>query len=264
MANKDYQAIARKKIRTPRDSPKRVLVYSRNKKGKTTFCNSAPNVLFLDPEDGTKALMKSKPAIWPVESWVDIDEAYRFLKLGKHDYQWVAVDGTTRMSSMALRYIMRQEEQRDLDRRPGIIDRRDYGKSGELFKQMLLNFDTLPMGVIYTAQERIVEIDDAGNEGDDDAENVRLMFVPDLPKGARGALNSIVDVIGRLYVVPATKKVRRSGEIVEVEYRQRRLWIGDHGQYDTGARSEHKLPMFLKDPSVDRLMKLIETGDARG
>jgi hypothetical protein len=263
MASKNYEAIAAKKIRKPGDTPShpRYLVYSRNKKGKTKFCSTAPNILILDPENGADWLKKRNPDIWPVESWDDIDEAYKFLKGGKHNFQWVAVDGTTRMSNMALRWVMGYEEERDLDRKPGMVQKRDYGRAGEMFKGMLLNFQTLPMGVIYTAQERIIEV--GGTEdGDEEVDSSSHMYVPDLPNGARGSLNSIVDVIGRLYVVKATKRVRVNGTIEEREYPQRRLFLGEHVQYDTGGRSEYTLPDFLKDPTVDRLTKLISEGKA--
>lgn len=267
MATKNYQAIAKAKIRKPSQSKRkpRILVYSRNKKGKTHFCNTARDVLILDPENGTDELKRSDPDVWPIESWLDIDEAYHYLKGSKEardKYRWIAVDGTTRMSNMSLRFVMRQEEERNLERRPGFVERKDYGKAGELFKGMLLNFQTLPYGVIYTAQERLEQVE--GSESDEDAEDVSTMFVPDLPKGARSSMNSIVDVIGRLYVVNATKKVRRNGEIVERDYPQRRLWLGTHPQYDTGFRSEFNLPDHLKDPTVDRLINLIRTGDPRG
>lgn len=268
MATKNYSAIAKAKIRKPSQSKRkpRFLVYSRNKKGKTTFCNSARDVLILDPENGTDELKRSDPDVWPVESWLDIDEAYNFLKGSKEardKYRWVAVDGTTRMSNMSLKYVMRQEEERSLERRPGFVERRDYGKAGELFKAMLLNFQTLPYGVIYTAQERLVQVEDSDG-ADEDSESVSTMYVPDLPNGARSSLNSIVDLIGRLYVVNATKKVRRNGEIIEKDYKQRRLWLADHPQYDTGFRSEFDLPDHLKDPTVERLINLIRTGDPRG
>lgn len=266
MAAKDYAAIAASKIHKPGDVQTwpRYLIYSRNKKGKTKFCSTASNVLILDPEKGTEWLKKKAPDVWPIESWNDLDEVYKFLKGSKEAkrYDWVAVDGTTRMSNMALRWVMHQEEERDLDRRPGMVQKRDYGRAGEMFKGMLLNFQSLPMGVIYTAQERVEEVG-SSEEGDDDAETTSHMFVPDLPKGVRGSLNSIVDIIGRLYVVKTTVKVReKSGEIVEKDIPQRRLYLGEHVQYDTGGRSEYTLPDFLKNPTVERLNNLITEGKA--
>lgn len=267
MAVKDYDRIARKKIRKPSDLQvkyPRFLVYSRNKKGKTWFCLTAPNVLVLDPENGTDEFTKRDPNVWPIDTWSDLDEAYHFLKGGNHSYEWLAVDGVTRMSNMSLRFVMRKGEERDLDRTPGMVQRQDYGKAGELLKGMILNFQTLPMGIVYTAQERLIDVTSEDLD-DDDAEDTTHMFVPDLPKGTRGTLNSVVGVIGRLYVVKAMKKVRRDGEVIEKPYPQRRLWIGDHVAYDTGFRSEFtNLPPMLKDPTVERLTNLIRKGNARG
>lgn len=268
MATKNYQAIAKAKIRKPSSVERkpRLLIYSRNKKGKTTLCDSAPNVLILDPERGTDHLKKSDPDAWPIESWDDIDEVYKYLKGSKEasdKYEWIAVDGTTRMSNMSLRFVMRMEEERSLERRPGVVQQRDYGKAGELFKGMLLNFQSLPMGIIYTAQERMIEVGDTGTSGDEDAEDVAVMFVPDLPKGARASLNSIVDGIARLYVVKSTKKVRVKGVVEEREYPQRRLWLTDHMQYDTGFRSDYPLPDFIKDPTIPKLDRLLKTGETR-
>lgn len=266
MAVKDYERIAQKKIRHPSDIKTRYprfLVYSRNKKGKTWFCLTAPNVLILDPENGTDEFLKVDPAVWPVNTWQDLDEAYHFLKSGKHDFDWVAVDGVTRMSNMSLRFVMHKGEERDLDRTPGMVQRQDYGKAGELLKGMILNFQSLPMGIIYTSQERLIDVTSEDLD-DDDAEDTTHMFVPDLPKGVRSLLNSEVGVIGRLYVVDGTKKVRRDGVIVEKTYKQRRLWIGDHVAYDTGFRSDFSLPPMLKDPTAERLINLIRKGNARG
>jgi hypothetical protein len=237
-------------------------VYSRNKKGKTRFCATAPDVLILDPEAGTENETKIDPDTWPITSWEDMDDVYKFLREGKHEYQWVALDGMTRIANMALRYVMFQAEQRDLDRRPGQVGKQDYGKAGELIKAMLYNFHNLPMGVIFTAQERIMDAIPSGDE-DEDSEDAAMMYVPDLPKGVRGAVNSIVSVIGRLYTVRTTVRGKVGDKIVEREnVLQRRLWIDPHVSYDTGYRSEHTLPSYLKNPTVEKLETLLKTGKA--
>lgn len=231
-------------------------MYARNKKGKTRFCTTPgqDNVLILDPEDGTEGMVKSNPHVWPIRQWDDIDDAYNFLKLGKHQYKWVAVDGLTRFSNMALRWVMHQAEERDLTRQPGMVQQRDYGKSGEKFKDMLWNFHSLPMGVIYTAQERVIEVQDNPEDEDEDAEIASLMYVPDLPKGARSSVNSIVDVIGRLYTV------RVEHPKTEQKLVQRRLWVEPHVAYDTGYRSDYRLPPYIKGPTIPKLLQLLKEG----
>lgn len=262
-SEKDYLAAAKRSVKRVGDDPfwARILVYARNKKGKTTFSLSGgiERTLLIDPENGTDLLRTAKPYIWPVKKWEDMDEVWGAVRTGKlspdalglgpskKPFDTLSIDGTTRLNNLALRYIMRQAEQLNLDRRPGIVDRRDYNKSGELMKQMLLNFHALPMHVIYTAQERMITgSDDDAEEGD-----ASVYYVADLPNGVRGALNGIVQVIGRLYVATVQMKTAK-GEIVD--RKQRRLWVGVHDAYDTGFRSEFQMPDFLKNPTLDALV----------
>lgn len=249
---KDYNAIAAQRISRPSEQKRypRFLVYSRNKKGKTTFgiSGGVENTLVLDPEHGTDEMKKKNPHVWHTERWEDMDDAYNFLRYGQHDYRWVNVDGLTKYSNMSLKYVMKLQEEKSLDRIPGMVQQRDYGKSGELMKDMLTRFHNLPMGVVFTAQERMLEGEDS--EEDEDSDEGSAMFVPDLPKGVRGYANSIVDVIGRLYIVKTDE-----GKL------DRRLWIGESLRYDTGYRSDFPMPDYLRAPTIPRLVRLIRTGD---
>ena len=261
---KDYAAIAAKRMFRPaeRERMPRFLIYSRNKKGKTTFARSASaKTLILDPEQGTSEMKNSNPHVWPIEKWEDIDEAYQYLRHinecpfkgcpqgEKHAFDWVAPDGLTKMNNMALKYVMRLAEERSLDRIPGMVQQRDYGKSGELMKDLLVNFHNLPMGVIFTGQERQMEAFDS--EEDEDYEDNSAWYVPDLPKGVRGAANAIVDVIGRLYVIKTQD---------EPPKKQRRLWLGESAMYDTGYRSDFVLPDTIPNPTIPKLVHLMRTG----
>lgn len=251
MAGKDYAAVARQRISRPADIKRypKFLIYARNKKGKTTFGLSAgiDKTLVLDPEHGTAEMKSKNPFTWSIERWEDLDDAYNYLRYSDHPYQWVVVDGLTKFSNMALKYVMKLQEEKSLDRIPGMVQQRDYGKAGELMKDLLTRFHNLPMGVVFTAQERMQEA--ADSEEDEDVEDVSVMYVPDMPKGVRGAANSIVDVIGRLYVV------RNDDGKAE-----RRLWIGESLKYDTGYRSDFPLPDMVRNPTVPKLVRLMRTG----
>lgn len=253
MAAKDYDEIARQRITRPADAKRypKFLIYSRNKKGKSTFglSGGVEETLILDPEMGTSEMRTKNPHVWPISRWEDLDEAYNFLRFGTHTYKWCSVDGLTKMSNMSLKYVMRLQEEKSLDRIPGLVQQRDYGKAGELMKDLLTRFHNLPMGVVFTAQERQEEGHDS--EEDEDVEEATAAYVPDLPKGVRSAANSIVDVIGRLYVVKT-----------EDGKSERRLWIGESIKYDTGYRSDFVLPDYLRQPTVTRLTRLIRTGSA--
>jgi hypothetical protein len=267
-SEKDYASIAQKRMHRPADLNRRLnlLVYSRNKKGKTNFGVSAGigKTLVIDPERGTDPMKKANPHVWPVDAWADMDEVYNFARYvnecpfkgceygEKHPFEWIHVDGLTKMANYALKYVMKLAEERSMTRIPGMVQLKDYGKAGELMKDMLTNFHNLDQGAIFTAQERQVEAQDS--EEDDDIEGEPSMYVPDLPKGARGSANAIVDVIGRLYVV----RVDKGDKVVS----ERRLWIGESVKYDTGYRSDFgPLPDMIRNPTIPKLVSLINTGN---
>jgi hypothetical protein len=257
MAEKDWNAIARKRIQRPAEVQRlpKLHIYARQKKGKTTFGTSAgiEQTLILDPERGTDAMKTKNPHVWHIERWEDLDEAYNFIRLGDHNYSWISVDGLTKLSQMSLKYTMKLQEERSIDRIPGQVQQRDYGRAGEVMKTMLTNFHNLPQGVIFTSQERMQETVDS--EEDEDVETEGAEFVPDLPKGVRSYVNSLVDVIGRLYV--AKIEHPKSPDLMVA---QRRLWIGESLKYDTGYRSDYTLPDMIKAPSIPKLVSLMETG----
>lgn len=253
MAVKDYDAIARERITRPAETKSfpRFLIYARNKKGKSTFGISAgiEKTLVLDPEDGTNEMKTKNPHVWKIGRWEDLDDAYNYLRYSQHQYEWVVVDGLTKFSNLALKHVMHMQEEKSLDRIPGFVQQRDYGKSGELMKDLLTRFHNLPMGIVFTAQERQEEAFDS--EEDDEAEAGAAAYVADMPKGVRGFANSIVDVIGRLYVIKT-----------EEGKSERRLWIGEALKYDTGYRSDFTLPDYVRSPTIPKLVRLMRTGSA--
>jgi hypothetical protein len=256
---KDYAAIAASKITTPTQQGMlrpRILVYAKNKKGKTRFCSTPGQgkVLIIDPEQGTKAMQQRDPHVWPIENWQELDDVYNYLKLGNHTYEWVALDGMTKIHDFAIQFVMGLAQERALDNMPVLIQKQHYGQAGRLTADLITRFHNLPIGVIYTAQERL---DDPGAfaEEDDDVSSVSARLVPALPKGAREALNQIVDIIGRLYVVKITDPKNEEEQIL-----QRRLHVEPNEGLDTGYRSDYVLPKFIKNPTVPKLMNLINTG----
>lgn len=271
-AKKDYAAIAKSKICKPQSSKRmpRVLVYARSKKGKTRFGTSAPNVLVIDPEQGTDYETKANPDVWNLTSWEELsNEVYPFLRSGQHEYKWISLDGLTAIYDMALNFVRSQDEEIDLNRKPDQVKIQDYGKANKLVGGLLYNLHALSqVGIIITAQERTVEVNRT-DDSDDEIENSAYMFVPDLPKGIRGTVNSIVDVIGRVYTVNGMveKKVRSKADpskiiTKKVEGIERRLWVSPHPLYDTGYRSGFILPDYISNPTIPRLITTMKEGKA--
>lgn len=277
MASKDYAAIARSKISRPgAGRMPRYLVYGRNKKGKTRFCATAPNVLIADPEDGTIAETKLDPDVWHVTQWTDLDEIYHAVKGGVKSpktgqlYKWVALDGMTRMLSMAVDYVQNQLAEKDITKKPAEVDqRRLYGRANKLIEAMLHNFHSLrSVGIVFTASERVIEIEAMEDLGEDDeAAPSSYQYVPDLSPGARSPLNQVVDVIGRIYVVRGEFQHKRRVKVADkvviktsTTSTQRRLFVAPHEMYDTGYRSGFILPDFIKEPTVASLGRALREG----
>lgn len=266
MAKKDYAAIARSRIHRPdsHDRMPRILIFARPKKGKTRFCATAPDVLILDPEDGTKEEKALNPAVWPINEWNDVVEAYHFVK-GTDEYKWVAFDSFFKIYTQLLHWLMRTRSgEVDLEKIPQSVQIQSYGRANEMVKGMLQNFHSLHnIGLIITCQERLVSVETVDDIDDDEAEPTTYQIVPDLPKGARAAVTQIVDVCGRLYVVGGDfeRTVKRGGKTETInETRQRRLFIGVDDRYETGYRSSHQLPDFLPNPTVRSVMRALRQG----
>jgi hypothetical protein len=255
-STKDYAAIAASRIIHPAEVKRhpKFLIYSRNKKGKTTFglSGGVERTLVLDPERGTAEMRSSNPNVWPIERWEDYDDAYNYLRYSDHPYQWVVVDAMTKVNNICLKHVMKTQEEKSLDRIPGFVQKQDYGKSGELMKDLINRFHNMPMGVVFTANERIESRYDSEEDAEverEDKEENSVTYVPDVPKAVRAAVNSTVDVIGRLYTVKDVE-----GKV------ERRLWIGDSIKYDTGYRSDFVLPEYVAKPTLPKLVRLIRTG----
>lgn len=269
MAEPDYLKLARTRAHTPstKVSYRRIAVYARNKKGKTRFALSAgrDNILIIDPEGGTDLMKHLDPFVWPITQWPDMQEVYGALRTGKLSpnhikqgesstpFSWVCVDGLTKLNNMALSYVRSVEEIKNLDRQPGFVQQRDYGKSGDLMKQMILNFCSLKMNVYFTMQEKMIT-DVTSYDDDEDADASDAFYVPDLPNAVRSMINSQAEVIGRLYVVTIDGKDDK-------QVKQRRLQIGLHEKYDTGFRSDFVLPDMIKRPTLPKLATLMEAGE---
>jgi hypothetical protein len=263
---KDYVAVAKKHITTPSRlaAHRRILVYGRNKKGKTTFALSSGRAqsLVIDCEHGTDAMLKSDPYVWHLDKWEDIDDIAGAVRTGElspkrlglgpeeEPFTWLVPDTLTRFNNLALRRVMRIAEETNLDRIPGLVDRRDYFKSGELMKEMLMQFHSLPINICYTAQERMKSV--GGYDEDEDSDDPEYIMVPDLPDAVRGAANSWVEVIGRIYVVRV--------EVNDKLRPQRRLHVGVNDKYDTGYRSDFVLPDVIRNPTLPKLVQYMTKG----
>lgn len=241
------RAIARK-VRDVDDTTDRhakVLVFARNKQGKTRFAASGgKGTLIVDTnEHGTLSARGSGARVVEVESFADIADVYWWMASGKHKYHTVAIDGLPGFHRMSMDMVTDEAERRSPDRPTKQAERRDWGRAGSLMGGMLLAYRNLPMHVVFTCTVREIY--------DKDTEELKDVTL-DLPAGVRGVALGAVDVIG--YLRQQEIKVRRNGRI-------RKEWtdtmqVGPSDVFPTGDRT-NSLGKVVIRPTMPKIIAAI-------
>lgn len=223
----------------------KLCVYGRNGVGKTTFIGSSDlKTLIIDcNEKGTLSVRKrSNVDVFALEQWEQLDWVYWYLRNGTHEYQVVAIDTITGLAVRCMKWVLKEDAMRDMNRDPLMPDKRHWGKLGEAMKDAVTRFRNLPMHVIFTAQEKTSTIED------DEAGGTLLETHPELSPAPRSMLLGAVDIAGRLYT--------REIEVGQKKKIERRMLVGPHSRYVSKDRTG-QLGLVQRRPT---LASFIEKG----
>jgi hypothetical protein len=226
--------------------------YGRNKVGKTRLaCSSGLDTFLIDcNEKGTDSVRgNSNVTVYPMTKYDDLDPAYWYLKSSNHPHKVVVIDTISMLATIGMKWVLKDDLDRDLDRDPLTPDKRSWGKLGEAMKETILRFRNLPMHVIFLAQEKTTTSDD------DDGGTV-IEVHPELSPAPRSTLLSAVGTIGRLYI----KEVERNEKTVM----ERRLLLGAHPKYVSGTRFSEELKYVEINPTLDKILAKINGGTDAG
>jgi phage nucleotide-binding protein len=206
----------------------KMCLYGRNKVGKTMFaCSSNLKTLIIDcNEHGFDSVAdKENVDIYQVSKWEDLDPIYWMLRNGKHEYEVIVIDTITMLASVGMKWVLKDDTERDMTKDPLTPDRRSYLKLGEMLKDAIIKFRNLPYHVIFTAQEKT-------STDDDEEGNTLIETHPELSPAPRSVLLSATNIIGRIYVREAEKEVKG----VTKKIMQRRMLLGSVPKYVSGNR----------------------------
>jgi hypothetical protein len=226
----------------------KMCVYGRNKVGKTVFaCTSELDTFLIDcNERGTDSVRnRSNVTVYQMGSYADLDPAYWYLKASNHNHKVVVIDTISMLATIGMKWVLKDDMDRDLDRDPLTPDKRSWGKLGEAMKETILRFRNLPMHVIFIAQEKTTTSDD------DDGGTV-IEVHPELSPSPRSTLLSAVGTIGRLYI----KEVEKEEKTVM----QRRMLLGAHPKYVAGTRFSQELKYVEVNPTLGGFLDKINGG----
>lgn len=218
-----------------------ICIYGRGGVGKTTLLGTMPGKgLVIDVpqiEGGTFVLedQADHVDVVPVATWNEVDDIYWYLKNGKHEYRWVAIDSITAFQELAKRKVIKE---RDLDADPYVIQLQEWGKMGQLIGELIYRFRTLSVHTIWIAQER--------KHGSD--EGFGSVIGPDIIPSALSALMPSMMMVGRMSV-----QQDETGAWV------RQLRVGSHPDYYTKVRAKPGLvvPPVIANPNIGGILKFL-------
>lgn len=205
----------------------RFLVYGESGVGKTVFASSWLKAIFLDIDDGM-ASVTNKVARIPILSWGDLQDAYLFLKYGKHDFKTVVIDSLNETQHLAMQNTITTYPtiHRAYDDLPSISD---YGKALDDFDKVVRYFRALSLNTVFIAQVATKE-------------NEQQQIQPHFTGKATGrSVSRMMDCIAYMY----------KGESTEL--RKPRIMAFDDVNFVAKDRSD-RLPITISNPTYDKLL----------
>lgn len=236
------------------DAPEKpvILVYARNKVGKTRFsCDSELRTLLILSERGRASIRRfgDRVDVYRVRRWEDVDPIYWMARSGDHPYEVFVIDSVTSLAEICMRFVLKEQDDRDFTREPKTPDQRTWGRMGTLIGEFVTRFANLASSetgpsyyIIFTAQER-------EKETEEDDGSTTVLRHPSLSPRPLNVLLGVVDIIGRMYVKQTVDK--QGNDIFE-----RRMLLGPHEEYISGNRYD-ELRHIERNPTLGKFIKKI-------
>lgn len=237
------------------------LIYGESGIGKTVLAGTAPRALFLTVEAaGTESAKAfgSTAKEWVINSWDELNEAYRWLKSeGKNHFDWIVVDSLSEMEELCWKQTLEEAHAANSSRslfQPAI---QDYQVVGNKIKKLVDAFNRLPINVIFTAQVMRVEMQDPDDE---DEQIKRLMpLVGSVNNGViSGKICGMVTLVGLLLVrqPPKPEDGPRPDPFRRLVLRGSKTWVAKD-RHDAFGR-------WVDNPNIAEMVAAVEGRKARG
>jgi len=236
-----------------------MLVWGRQKSGKTALIGSGPKPIVFACEDGTETIRHYPDVqVFPVDErghyvtarWKHAADFLYYLRYADHDRKTVGVDTTTALLRMAVRHINKDEEIRDEFRPKGTTDQRTWGRVGSMMNEYMEDLASVcserGLHLIYTAQERSLGEEQAIKAGSD--------FVPDLTPSVRSTILAQPSIIARTII-----EEDDSGDIDQTVLKYGMVF--KHAEWPVGVRedihSSKTFPSRSYNVTVPKLVRRI-------
>jgi len=173
--------------------------------------------LVIDCNERGFASVRKRPNvdIYQISRWEELDAIYWYLKAGNHPYEVVVIDTITMLASVGMKWVLKDDVDRDMNKDPLMPSRPTYLKLGEIMKDTIIRFRNLPYHIIFNAQEKT-------STEDDEEGNTLIETHPELSPAPRSVLLSATNINARIFVREVEKEVKG----VTKKVMQRRMLMG--------------------------------------
>lgn len=216
--------------------------------------------LLIDIKDrGTGSVRNVKGLeVLEVDSYEEVEEAFWFLKANPKKYKTVILDHMTQLQQVVIEEVMAGKKKKGNKNLGdwGTMTKQDWGEVSALMKSSVTNFRDLPMNVVFLAQDRVFNVDDA----DESVGEIDPEVGPRLSPATASHLCAAVSVIGNTFIRSRTKTIKVDGKSKTKEVVEYCLRLGPSSAYITKIRKpkDTSIPSFLVDPTYDELIEIIE------
>lgn len=233
--------------------------YGKSGSGKTTIAASFPTpILLLDCKDeGEDSIADVKGVfVKEIESSEDINDIYWHLKKNPGKYKTVVFDTMTGLQQIMVEEIVGGTMKGKKSAGDwGTMRKQDWGDIASVLKRWVVDFRSLPMEVVFIAQDRVFN-------GGDDAEDENELAPevgPRLMPSVTSALNAAVSVIANTFIRIRHKQKEVNGKKKEVKIVEYCLRVGPNPVYITKIRSPktQTAPEVIVDATYEDIVDVI-------
>lgn len=230
-----------------------ILCHSQTGAGKTVLWSMLPNMLILAVEEGTVSAKRqgSQAKVMKIRNWPDLVAAYEWfrdggeMKIGgktyrAEDFEWLMIDSATAAQVMLIRYVMDVVVKANPSRDPHIPSQGEHFKFQLWMKEMVQDFNALPINVVWTARS-MVKDDPDGNE----------IIVPQI-EGKDYGISAWVCGEMHMYCYLKTEREGTGTSARTV----RKLYTNEHPMYWCKDRYD-ALPHIIANPDANKIITLI-------
>ncbi len=139
---------------------KNILCHGDPGAGKNRLWGHLPGLLVIAIEEGTVSIKKAGikgVKVMRCRSWEDIVGAYEWLLEHPDEFEWVMFDSITKAQALCIRHIMNMVVAANPHRDPHIPAQGDHFKWQLSIKQLVMDFNELPVNMVWLARSRNAE-----------------------------------------------------------------------------------------------------------